>query len=280
MNDFTRVLNGVAEQWYSMMSTAVVQSLLLLLLAAVVSTLLRKQRASLRFWLWQFIALKLLALPFSLLVFVLPLPTSPPPPSRLVMEEVDLLPYSVSYPDPVGHASPLPTYRESLTSITYLFLGWLSALVVQLAWCLRRRLALRRLLATCEPASRAEQARVEQLTSRLGLSRTVQLLLGDVDVPLVTGIFRPCIVLPAEHGLSQERFDQVILHELTHVKRNDLLWVWIPELARMIFFFHPLVYWVRFQANLCREMACDQSVLFSGANRRQYARTLLELAGA
>ena len=125
-----------------------------------------------------------------------------------------------------------------------------------------------------------EQTRVELLTTRLGLCKTVRLLIGDVEVPLVTGIVRPCIVLPPDHGLSQQRFDQVILHELTHVKRNDLLWVWIPELARMIFFFHPLVYWVRFRANLCREMACDDSVVVSGANRRDYARTLLDLAGA
>jgi beta-lactamase regulating signal transducer with metallopeptidase domain len=37
---------------------------------------------------------------------------------------------------------------------------------------------------------------------------------------------------------------QVILHELAHVKRRDLLWGWTAEVARTVYFFHPLVWWV------------------------------------
>ena len=71
---------------------------------------------------------------------------------------------------------------------------------------------------------------------------------------------------------------QVILHELAHVKRRDLLWGWTAEVARTVYFFHPLVWWVAYRLRLERELACDQlAMAHSGHPPGDYAQTLVQV---
>jgi beta-lactamase regulating signal transducer with metallopeptidase domain len=71
---------------------------------------------------------------------------------------------------------------------------------------------------------------------------------------------------------------QVILHELAHVKRHDLAWGWPVEIARIAYFFHPLVYWLAYRLRLERELACDQLAMArSGHPPADYAQTLVQV---
>src|SRR5919202_149761 len=76
---------------------------------------------------------------------------------------------------------------------------------------------------------------MEQVAAQLGLSRRPALVLTDgVGAPFVCGLLRPALVLP--RGLMAElgadRWREVVLHELAHLKRRDLWWGWLPALAR------------------------------------------------
>ena len=79
-------------------------------------------------------------------------------------------------------------------------------------------------------------------------------------------------------SLDRAERRQVILHELAHVKRHDLVWGWPVEIARIVYFFHPLVYWVAYQLRLERELACDQLAMArSGHPPADYAQTLVQV---
>ena len=79
-------------------------------------------------------------------------------------------------------------------------------------------------------------------------------------------------------SLSPAECRQVILHELAHVKRHDLLWGWTAEIARMVYFFHPLVWWLGYRLRLERELACDQLAMArSGHPPADYAQTLVQV---
>jgi hypothetical protein len=68
----------------------------------------------------------------------------------------------------------------------------------------------------------------------------------------------------------------MLAHELIHLKRRDLLWAWLPNLGRVLFFFHPLVWVAEGEWRMSHEMACDeQAVLATGAVRTHYAAMLL-----
>jgi bla regulator protein blaR1 len=70
----------------------------------------------------------------------------------------------------------------------------------------------------------------------------------------------------------------VLLHELAHIRRRDLVWSWIGEIARIVYFYHPVVHWINYQARLERELACDQlAMAVSGRGPEEYAAMLVQV---
>ena len=71
------------------------------------------------------------------------------------------------------------------------------------------------------------------------------------------------------------QLDAVLAHELSHVARRDALTQRLSLLHRAIFWFSPLAWWLdRHLADLA-EQASDEAALSCGADRKDYARTLL-----
>jgi len=113
-----------------------------------------------------------------------------------------------------------------------------------------------------------------------GVSRAIHLRMSDaVATPLVWGLLRPVIVLPAHAGgWSAEERRAVLLHELAHVRRHDCA-VWMTaQLAVAIFWFHPGVWWAASRLLAARELACDERVVRAGVRRADYAECLMRVA--
>jgi beta-lactamase regulating signal transducer with metallopeptidase domain len=97
-----------------------------------------------------------------------------------------------------------------------------------------------------------------------------------ISVPLTMGALRPTILLPSEwRDWDDAMFDAVLAHEVSHVARRDALTQRLSLLHRAIFWFSPLAWWLdRHLADLA-EQASDEVALACGADRKDYARTLL-----
>lgn len=98
-----------------------------------------------------------------------------------------------------------------------------------------------------------------------------------ISVPLTMGAVRSTILLPADwREWDDAKLDAVLAHEVSHVARRDALTQRLSLLHRAIFWFSPLAWWLdRHLANLA-EQASDEAALACGADRKRYARTLLE----
>jgi beta-lactamase regulating signal transducer with metallopeptidase domain len=98
-----------------------------------------------------------------------------------------------------------------------------------------------------------------------------------VSVPLTMGVLRSTIVLPTDwREWDDTKLDAVVAHELSHVARRDALTQRLSLLHRAIFWFSPLSWWLnRHLANLAEE-ASDEAALTGGADRKDYAKTLLD----
>ena len=60
--------------------------------------------------------------------------------------------------------------------------------------------------------------------------------------------------------LTKEQAEHVLIHELCHLKRGDLLVYWLCILIQIVYWFNPLLIWTRRQMRHICEICCDLSV--------------------
>jgi len=132
-----------------------------------------------------------------------------------------------------------------------------------------------------QSAVRAQYAEtiVESLRRSLGIRRAVRVVESPAaPMPMMWGILRPVVVLPPGAGRWQaERLRTVLLHELVHVQRCDLLAQAIGQAACSLYWFHPFAWIAARQLRKERERACDDAVLNRGLAASEYAQHLVDL---
>lgn len=118
------------------------------------------------------------------------------------------------------------------------------------------------------------------LLAEVRLKSRVRLLRSDrTSMPVVCGILRPAVLLPAEaESWPEEQRRLVLLHELTHVARRDCLTQMIAQVACAVYWFNPLIWTASRRLRVERERACDDYVLSVGTRPSDYAHHLLEIA--
>jgi uncharacterized protein (TIGR03435 family) len=97
--------------------------------------------------------------------------------------------------------------------------------------------------------------------------------------PAVFGILRPSILVPSLilGSLPADQLNTIVVHELVHIRRRDNLTIAIHMVAESIFWFHPLLRWIRVRLLEERERACDEAVLAAGNDARIYAEAILSV---
>ena len=123
---------------------------------------------------------------------------------------------------------------------------------------------------------------VRNCSQKIGLKREIRLM-GNVRavVPVVCGWLRPSIVLPAQADTwSVERLRVVLLHEMAHIKRHDVISGILAHAVAVVHWFNPLVWLGLRYLYLEREKACDDCVLTAGTRDLDYARHLVQIGKA
>jgi uncharacterized protein (TIGR03435 family) len=97
--------------------------------------------------------------------------------------------------------------------------------------------------------------------------------------PGVFGLFRPVVLIPADiqDRLSAEQFEAVIAHELQHARHRDNLALTLHMIVESLFWFHPLVWWIRVRLVEEQERACDESVIGGGRDPQIYAESIVKI---
>lgn len=113
---------------------------------------------------------------------------------------------------------------------------------------------------------------------RIGIKRPVELGVNPlVSSPMLIGFFNPCIVLP-NADISEKDFYYIILHELIHLKRRDILYKWLMQFTVCLHWFNPMVYLMRREIIKGCEFSCDEAVLGIVGEHyaSNYGKTLLD----
>jgi uncharacterized protein (TIGR03435 family) len=71
--------------------------------------------------------------------------------------------------------------------------------------------------------------------------------------------------------------ESIVAHELCHVRRRDNLATVIHMAVEVVFWFHPLVWWLGTRLMEERQQACDEEVLRTGGEPGVYAEGILKI---
>ncbi len=124
------------------------------------------------------------------------------------------------------------------------------------------------------------QSALARLSERIQLRRKVTLLESSLAaVPVVIGHLRPVILLPVGllAGLPASQIESILLHELSHVRRHDYLINMFQRSIEGLLFYHPAVWWISSVIRVERENCCDDVVIATNADPREYAVALAAL---
>lgn len=158
---------------------------------------------------------------------------------------------------------------------------WIVGVLFALVRVSCQHLLLYRLLQNCEPVGeRSWGDSVDEVRQLLKIARPVRILRAiSASSPIAAGVVRPTVVLPndsADWNASHRRL--VLLHELAHVKRMDVLSQMAAGLVSAICWFNPLCWYGQRRMRSLRELACDDLVLATGERATEYADVLLDVA--
>jgi len=94
----------------------------------------------------------------------------------------------------------------------------------------------------------------------VGINPPLLMESDELTSPVLTGCFKPAIILPSEMIVDCKVHDarMMLAHELAHLKRKDLFFGWVPAIAQLLNWWNPLLWVVSREWGLAQEIACDE----------------------
>ena len=184
-----------------------------------------------------------------------------------------------SRPVPVARVQP----ERSIDWRHALQLAWLTGsllLAARVAWT---TVALHRAARRLTPVGDGSLLKIlGDARVQLDIRRHIELLPAPfISSPALMGVFRPRLLVPPD---ILKRFDGnelrlIFLHELAHLRRNDVAVNWLMTLLLLVHWFNPIVWLALARMRSDRELACDELVLLATqqTDRRIYGHTILKL---
>lgn len=169
--------------------------------------------------------------------------------------------------------------KYSITLLQALSYLWVTGTICLLLWqltgffCYKRRI-LRRGKAVESPILLAQ---LRELCRELGIWKNFTFIVYEkAESPMVIGFWHPVLVLPKEEYTREESFF-ILKHELTHMKRHDVLVKFLLLFARDFHWFNPVIYLMHREALVDMELACDEAVVRGSSydQREAYTETLM-----
>jgi beta-lactamase regulating signal transducer with metallopeptidase domain len=174
-----------------------------------------------------------------------------------------------------------PAPQTGAVAWTALLTIWIAGALLVLARQGIEIVAVRRLVSSCRPIPNVGWTELlAESQAKLRLRRSVSLVQTEAAIiPMTCGVLRPVVLLPSfSVDWSPERRRCVLLHELAHVQRLDVLLQMVATVACSLYWFNPLIWYAARRLRIERELACDECVVAAGERASDYAEQLVEIA--
>ena len=121
---------------------------------------------------------------------------------------------------------------------------------------------------------------VEQLCKKMKIKKVKLLESKKISSPFTVGIINPTIIIPRAvlDDLTEIELQQIVTHEIMHVKRRDSIKKWFLTIIGDLLFFAPPIYFARKKINEYIEQDCDFRTIQLSKNPKDLAQGILKIA--
>ncbi|MCB1237202.1 MAG: hypothetical protein KDM91_19210, partial [Verrucomicrobiae bacterium] len=191
---------------------------------------------------------------------------------------------AVPSPSPARIPIRIATAFASIPLVAWLAAVWLAGAAGLLLAAALRAIRLARWIRHRPAVGDMRTLRAVAEAERLvGLKPgTLRAVIADgIPGAAVFGWRRPVLLISPEMtaAFSDTQLLGVLLHELSHIRRHDVLWNWLAHLVLALHWFNPLVWLAVRHFRADREQLCDELALghLPPPQRRAYGEALLSL---
>lgn len=161
---------------------------------------------------------------------------------------------------------------------------WIVGILAMIILVIKSSLRLRNLEKSALPLQNKEVRRLyHHCLEEMGIHRDIPVYsTAFLRSPIIVGLLKPGIYLPihliSDYNESDMRY--MLLHELQHYKHHDAIGSFLMNLAGVVYWFNPLVWYALKEMRNDREVACDTSVLkmLEEDAYEDYGNTLINFA--
>jgi Leucine-rich repeat (LRR) protein len=164
-----------------------------------------------------------------------------------------------------------------------LFFVWLTGLVLLIGFTIYGNLKFRK---NIHPITLCTDKRINGILDKCSESTSVRRKIPIFQIvqaraPLLYGLINPKILISTGfvENFSDDELKYILLHELSHYKRKDILTNWIITILQLIHWFNPMVWYSFYIMRQDCEIACDARVLsgLKESERNEYGQTIINL---
>ena len=125
-------------------------------------------------------------------------------------------------------------------------------------------------------------SRIEKLVNSFRLKRQVQIYINDeIKVPITYGVVRPKIIIQSQVLEDNNLLKYVIIHEMVHIKKFDIVLTHIKNVITCLFWYNPFILVASRYMEDDLELLCDKLVIQrvgdTVKNRKEYCLSMLRL---
>ena len=120
---------------------------------------------------------------------------------------------------------------------------------------------------------------IESIKQEIGYQRKLDVFYcTEICSPIIYGIISPKLYFPVDMDFNDSKINNIIRHEMIHLKSKDILYKKIMNCVMILYWFNPFIYIVKNKALEDIEYVCDSRVV-NGLEKKQigiYCRTILD----
>lgn len=185
---------------------------------------------------------------------------------------------------PPNAPTGFPTFNWAQLGKAFLVWTILVISCVQLGWVILGFLKTRQLLRKSKQLACHDQAHIRATLCRIAqkdISHIDIRCCEQIQIPIVLGVFQPCIILPTSvvgSKSSTGQLEHCLAHEWKHIDRNDLSAWGMTSILQPLLWMQPFFWTLRRELRISQDQIADQFAAEVTNQRVDYAETLIEFS--